>query len=214
MKNLLNQQIAAILAEYSIVTEATSPLVGGIQSYLSLLLQWNRSISLTTVTDPEEIVRFHFGESLFAASSVPITVGRLADVGTGAGFPGLPLKMLVPSLDLTLIESNAKKAAFLAEVVRKLALDRVHISRSRMEDLETRDPIPAPSFDFITARAFGQFDGLLAWSKGHLARTGKLALWLGQQDATSISQRGGWNWSAPGQIPGSDRRFILSGTPQ
>ncbi len=215
MKNLLNQQIAAILAEYSIVTEATSPLVGGIQLYISLLLQWNRSISLTTVTDPEEIVRFHFGESLFAASSVPITVGRLADVGTGAGFPGLPLRMLIPSLDLTLIESNAKKAAFLAEVVRNLALDRVLISRSRMEEFRgALDPSAPAVFDFITARAFGQFDGLLAWSKGHLARTGKLALWLGQQDATSISQRGGWNWSAPGQIPGSDRRFILSGTPQ
>jgi 16S rRNA (guanine527-N7)-methyltransferase len=214
MKNLLNQQVAAILAEYSIVTEATSPLVGGIQLYISLLLQWNRSISLTTVTDPEEIVRFHFGEGLFAASSVPITHGRLADVGTGAGFPGLPLRMLIPSLDLTLIESNAKKAAFLEEVVRKLAPDRVHISRSRMEDLETGGPIPAPSFDFITARAFGQFDGLLAWSKGHLARPGKLVLWLGKQDVTAISQRGDWNWSAPQQIPGSDRRFILSGMPR
>ncbi len=215
MKNLLNKQIAAILAEYSIAREAASPLIDGIQSYISLLLQWNRSISLTTVTDPEEIVRFHFGESLFAATSVPIMHGRLADVGTGAGFPGLPLRMLVPSLDLTLIESNAKKAAFLAEAVRRLSLDRVDVFRGRMEDLEAgAGPIPLPTFDFITARAFGQFDGLLGWSKRHLARAGKLVLWLGEGDATSISQRQGWNWSAPGQIPGSDRRFILSGTPQ
>ena len=150
---------------------ANRALVAGIQSYIGLLLQWNRSISLTTVTDPEDVVRFHFGESLFAASCVPITDGRLADVGSGAGFPGLPLKMLIPSLDLTLIESNAKKAAFLAEAVRRLGLDGVHIFRGRMEEFQDGlDLISSTSFDVITARAFGQFDSLLAWSRIHLAR--------------------------------------------
>ena len=211
MKRPSNQQIANILAEYSVVADSESPLVQGIQSYVGLLLQWNRSISLTAVTDPEEIVRFHFGESLFAASCVPIAGGRLADVGTGAGFPGLPLKMLIPSLDLTLIESNAKKATFLAEVVRRLGLDGVHIFRGRMDEFKGGPDLTSSRFDVITARAFGQFEHLLAWSRPHLSDSGKIALWLGQEDVALISQKSGWGWAEPAQIPGSKRRFIVWG---
>jgi 16S rRNA (guanine527-N7)-methyltransferase len=211
MRTLSNQRIADILREYSVATDAKSPLVDGIQSYISLLLQWNQSISLTTVTDPEEIVRFHFGESLFGASAVPITHGRLADIGAGAGFPGLPLGMLVPALDLTLIESNAKKAAFLGEVGRKLALDRMGVFRGRMEEF---DGEPSDPFDFITARALGHFDELLAWSRRHLAKSGRIVLWLGEEDVASISRKTGWICTAPARIPGSERRFILSAVPR
>lgn len=215
MKSISSRKIAATLQEYSVTVADKSPLVEGIQLYISILLTWNRSISLTTVTDPEDIVRFHFGESLFAASLLPIKDGRLADVGTGAGFPGLPLKMLAPSLNLTLIESNAKKAAFLAEVVRSLALDCVHIFRGRMEEFGGKlSPGSADTFDFITARALGQFENLLAWSKRHLAGAGGLILWLGQDDVASVSETGDWTWAMPVRIPGSDRRFIVSGSPR
>jgi 16S rRNA (guanine527-N7)-methyltransferase len=215
MKKLSNQQVAEILSEYSITVAGESPLIEGIQAYAALLLHWNRSISLTTVTEPEDIVRFHFGESLFAASCVPITGGRLADVGTGAGFPGVPLKMLISSLDLTLIESNAKKAAFLAEVVRRLGVDNVRIFRGRMEEFRGEpDLMSRAPFDVITARAFGQFDSLLVWAKTHLMRSGRVVLWLGQEDAASISQTAGWSWDAPKQIPGSERRFIISASPR
>ena len=97
-----------------------SELCERIRTYISLLLRWNQSISLTTVTNSDEILRFHFGESLFAASAFSLENGRLADVGSGAGFPGLPLAMLLPDLNVTLIESNAKKFTFLSEVVREL----------------------------------------------------------------------------------------------
>jgi 16S rRNA (guanine527-N7)-methyltransferase len=215
MKSLSNQRIAQILAEYSIDVDGESAFVEGIQLYIELLLRWNRSISLTTVTDPEETVRFHFGECLFGASCVPITHGRLADVGTGAGFPGLPLKMLIPALDVTLIESNAKKAVFLGEIVRRLGLDQVHIFRGRMEEFSEESALTSSSpFDFIAARALGQFDDLLAWSRAHLASAGKIVLWLGQEDLASISQKTGWDWADPVQIPGSMRRFILWGVPR
>ena len=91
-----------------------------------------RRFSLTTVTDPLEIIRFHFGESLFAAKSLPITKGRLADVGSGAGFPGLPIRMISPNVDLLLIEPNLKKVAFLAEVIRSLDLNRTEVFRGRI----------------------------------------------------------------------------------
>jgi 16S rRNA (guanine(527)-N(7))-methyltransferase RsmG len=212
-RSISNQEIADILREYSVVADAKSSLVAAIQVYISLLLRWNRSISLTTVTDPEEIVRFHFGESFLAASAGPITSGRLADVGSGAGFPGLPLKMLIPALDLVLVESNAKKATFLAEVVRKLALDRVRVFRGRMEELSGEESAgTVEGFDFITARAFGQFGDLLVWASDHLNELGRICLWLGEDDLAVVSKNFDWSWGAPIRIPGSTRRFILTGS--
>src|SRR5438094_5607441 len=85
--------------------------------YLDLLLKWNSKINLTAVRDPEEIVTRHFGESLFAARQLfpePIA-GTVIDVGSGAGFPGIPIKIWNDAADLTLIESNQKKAVFLHE---------------------------------------------------------------------------------------------------
>lgn len=207
MKPLSNQRIAAILGEYLIATETGLELADAIRLYISLLLQWNRSISLTTVTDPEEIVRFHFGESLFAASVYQIRSGRLADVGSGAGFPGLPLKMLSPAINLTLIESNAKKAAFLSEVVRRLQLEDVRVFRGRMEEFGGKE-----KFDFVAARALGRFEALLTWSQDRLATAGKLILWVGGDDAKTVSRLPGWTWSVPEKIPQSRRRFVLSGS--
>src|SRR5271156_4914611 len=188
--------------------QASQHLCEQVRTYVSLLLQWNRKISLTTVVDPLEIIRFHFGESLVAASAVPIRDGRLADVGSGAGFPGIPLRMLIPQLDLTLIESNAKKAAFLSEASRALHLDRVLVARGRMKDL---DP-GTPPFDFITARALGQHGDLLEWSKAHLTGNGKVILWIGDDDAKSLSRNPEWTWRKPVHIPGSKQRFLLIGS--
>ena len=122
-ESLSDLRIAEILSVYGI---ATSPaLAGAIRTYISMLVRWNSRISLTTVVDPVEILKFHFGESLFAISKVPISFGRLADVGSGAGFPGLPLGIFLPDLEVVLIESNVKKAAFLSEVIRELKADNV-----------------------------------------------------------------------------------------
>src|ERR1700733_9409705 len=84
-----------------------------IRAYIALLLRWNEGVSLTTVTNAPDIVKFHFGESIFAAAMIGKKAQSLLDVGSGAGFPGLPLAIVRPDLAITLIESNAKKAAFL-----------------------------------------------------------------------------------------------------
>jgi 16S rRNA (guanine527-N7)-methyltransferase len=171
-------------------------------------MRWNERISLTTIADPLQILRFHFGESMFAASAVPIRNGRLADVGSGAGFPGLPLKILIPSLDLVLIESNAKKASFLLECLRALNLDGVKVIRNRFEALAA----VGLDLDFITARALGSYEHLIVWAQKTLASNGALVLWLGQTDAIELQRNSSLEWRSPIGIPGSDRRVILVGT--
>jgi 16S rRNA (guanine527-N7)-methyltransferase len=177
--------------------------------YIDLLLRWNRTISLTTVTDPDQIVRFHFGESIFALSVVPIENGRLADVGSGAGFPGLALAMARPGLRVTLVEASAKKFAFLNEAVRELGLKNSRVLRCRMEEVAIKE-----RFEFTTARALGRHDLFLKWSRLHLNPSGKVVLWLGGRDVTALRSEGGWSWSPEVSIPGSKQRFLLFGSPQ
>ena len=205
MADITDKAITLILGEYGVA--ATPALCLAIQKYISVLLRWNEKIALTTITDPPDIVRFHFGESMFGASVVPIKEGRLADVGTGAGFPGLPLKLVLPSLDLVLIESNAKKASFLSECIREVNLTGVEAYRGRFEDIEAEQN----RFDFVTARALGDYSNLLTWSHRQLTLGGSLALWLGERDAMEIRKTSSFNWRAPVPITGSDRRVLLIG---
>jgi 16S rRNA (guanine527-N7)-methyltransferase len=203
-----DSQIERALQPYGVAPSAE--MTSRIRAYISLLLKWNERVSLTTVTDPDQILRFHFGESLFARSILPMEKSRLADVGSGAGFPGIPLAMAASELTVYLIESNVKKFAFLGEVIRELHLTNVIAKRTRMEEFES-DEMP---LDLVTARALGHFEGLLRWARERLAESGgSVILWLGESDVASISLESGWVWSAASQIPGSERRFILSGTP-
>ncbi len=201
-----DEHIAELLETYGFAP--TQTMISGIRKYTSLLLRWNERVSLTTVTDTVEIIKFHFGESIFALSAVPMCNGRLADVGSGAGFPGLPLAMANPELHVTLIESSTKKATFLSEAVRELDLKNVGVSRQRMEDL----PLDPSGFDFITARALGNYEKLLKWSPERLSSTGKIILWLGEADALSLSKEPSWQWTPALHIPVSKRRFLVVGS--
>src|SRR5690242_4781686 len=98
-----------------------------INAYIDLLMFWNAKMSLTAVRKPQDILRFHFGESLFPLQFLDIRRGRLADVGAGAGFPGFAIKIFRPELGLIPIEPNKKKCAFLAELTRVLDLSAVEI---------------------------------------------------------------------------------------
>jgi 16S rRNA (guanine527-N7)-methyltransferase len=209
MNALSETGIAELLRPYGVTVNPA--LTGQIGVHIDLLLKWNSKIALTTVTDPVEMVRFHFGESLFAASCYRFEKSRLADVGSGPGFPGLPLAMLVPDLEVKLIESNQKKCAFLNEVCRQIGISNVSVFCGRMESL---DGSPGSTFDFLTARAFGSFDELLPWAEGHLTSRGRLILWLGESDAETLSRNPAWTWDRPVPIPASQRRFLLAGWPR
>jgi 16S rRNA (guanine527-N7)-methyltransferase len=187
---------------------ASANACSAIRAYIPLLLHWNRRISLTTVTDPRQILRFHFGESMFASPAIAKRDGRLADVGSGAGFPGVPLKLLIPTLDIVLIEPNAKKAAFLAEVVRELKLEGVEVYRGRFDSLTA----VGSGFDYVTARALGMHQDLIEWSRAATSVGGSVILWLGDEDAVQVSLQSSWRWSKPILIPGSHSRVLLVGS--
>ena len=178
-----------------------------INRYIELLTIWNRKMSLTTVTDVIQILRFHLGESIFAVQLCDFSRGRLADVGSGAGFPGLALKLWCPALEIFLIEPNLKKSAFLAEVVRELDLSSVEIISKPF----LKSSIPSGSLQFITSRALAQTTQLLTWSAQALAPGGSLILWVSSQSASQIEQSASFRWEIPRPIPGTRSRSILVG---
>jgi 16S rRNA (guanine527-N7)-methyltransferase len=202
-----NRQICNALSPFEI--SPTEAQIASIRQYLNLLIKWNRTISLTSIEDPIEIVGRHFGESMVASKILPVENCRLADVGTGAGFPGLALKIICPSLQLTLIESNKKKCVFLSEVVRTLELVDVEIRPVRFEEIRPE----SLSANIITSRAVGEFKQVLQWSKNALAHRGHVMLWVGADDSTRIAATPGWIWQPAAHIPDSQRRFILIGRP-
>jgi 16S rRNA (guanine527-N7)-methyltransferase len=122
MPTLSESAIADLLTPYFSESDVPATLLPQLSTYLDLLLKWNARTNLTAIRDPEEIVRRHFGESLFAARHLDAGTITLLDFGSGAGFPGLPIALLRPDTQVTLAESQNKKAAFLREAVRSLNL--------------------------------------------------------------------------------------------
>lgn len=194
------------LAEFRL--SASNKQVQQIQQYMGMLLKWNEAVNLTAIRDPLEILYRHFCESMFAASVVPLDNGRLADVGSGGGFPGLPLKLLRPELEVFLVESNVKKATFLAEVIRDLGLTDARVLVSRYEELaEELTPL-----DFVCSRAVGEFATFLDWAASPRVDAKQALLWIGGRDLEDVQRLSSWKWREPIQIPQSLRRFLLVGT--
>ncbi len=132
--------------------KVTSAQAGQFQVYLDLLLEWNEKINLTAITDPEEVLEKHFADSLTLLAHCKFKQGaKVIDVGTGAGFPGLPLKILRPDLQLTLLDGLNKRLKFLGEVCSALGIqaERVH-KRAEEAGLDHK---MRESFDVVTARA-------------------------------------------------------------
>ena len=124
--------------------------------YADELLAWNEHTNLTAITAPEDVEMRHFLDSLSVLLAVPLTPGlRVIDVGTGAGFPGLPLRLLCPFIELTLLEATAKKTAFLEHIVSRLKLNNVRILTARAEEAG-QDAATREKFDLVLARAVAQ----------------------------------------------------------
>ena len=179
-----------------------------IQQYIKILLAWNEKVNLTAIRDPLEILYRHFCESMYAAKAVLVENGRLADVGSGGGFPGLPLKIIRPGLRVFLVESNLKKATFLAEVIRDLGLTDAQVLVRRYEELgEEVAPL-----DFVCSRALGEYGAFLEWAHSERIAAKQVILWIGARDLEEIQKIAGWDWREPIQVPHSLQRLLLVGT--
>ncbi len=189
-----------------------------ISTYIDLLLRWNARINLTSIREPEQIVTRHFGESLFAARALFPTTGRvvagdspahLIDIGSGAGFPGLPIKIWAPDIRLTLIESNQKKATFLREVIRAIRFTNVDVLAGRAEDF------PAPQSCeplTVTLRAVERFRRILPVAASLVPPHGRLGLLIGDSQVPAAHELvPAFTWSPPVKIPLSSARVLLIG---
>jgi len=205
-KPLSEEIIRRALREFQITLSDSQ--VNCIQQYTRILQHWNEKLNLTAIKDPLEILHRHFCESMYAAVAVPINSGRLADIGSGPGFPGLPLKILRPELQLVLVESNIKKGTFLAEVIRELGLLNARVLISRYEELgEELAPL-----DFVCSRAVGEFGPFLDWAASDVVSAGRVILWIGGRDLDEARKSVQWDWQEPIAVPQSLRRYLLVGS--
>jgi len=208
-------RIAALLEPYLGGAPMSPKLAMQLQAYLDLLLRWNVHINLTGVRDAGQIVTRHFGESLFAASVLrdfgafasPLGVApTLADVGSGAGFPGIPIKLFAPEVQLTLIESQNKKATFLREVVRTLGIEGAEVFCGRAENWNQGATI-------VTQRAVEKFERVLRVAASLVAEAGTLCVLIGEGQRVTAEKTLGakWQFRPSVLIPHSDGRVVLVG---
>ena len=209
-------RIAALLKPFVEPPLAVSQLEH-ISTYIDLLLRWNARINLTAIRDLEEIVTRHFGESLFMARHLFPKASHLSrqwhhsvlDIGSGAGFPALPLKIWAPQIHLTMVESNHKKAAFLREVARALTLTDINVITDRAEALAA-DPA-FPRTNVVTLRAVESFKDILPQAIALLAPGGSLSLLIGADQAATLDTLTTLKWQAPIPVPQSSRKVLSIG---
>jgi 16S rRNA (guanine527-N7)-methyltransferase len=172
---------------------------------------WNRSYNLTAITERGAMIRGHLLDSL--AAHVDLAGSRIADVGTGAGFPGLPLALVSPQRTFTLIDSVAKKIRFVTHAVRKLSLANVTPLQLRVETL-----VPDAPFDTVIARAYAALPDLLASVAGLCGPATRVVALKGRYPADELAELPpGWRLehSRAVTIPGlSAQRHILRLVPQ
>jgi 16S rRNA (guanine527-N7)-methyltransferase len=182
--------------------------LAAISKYIDLLLKWNARINLTAIRGPEEIVQRHFGESLFAAKHILAEkpAKTAIDLGSGAGFPGVPFALLAPEVEVTLIESNQKKSTFLKELVHLLGLRNVKVFSGRAESYPQ-------SADVVMLRAVEKFGQALPLAFRLVSLGGRFALMIGaSQVDRAESLLWEVHWREPLAIPTGHSRVLVIGT--
>ena len=150
----------------------TSLAMSRIQQYLQLFPKWNQKINLTAEKDPEEILKKHVFDSLQYSRAIEPGF-RVMDIGSGAGFPGIPLKIIFPQLQLVLVESQRKRCSFLETVVRDLEMEQVKVFNARAEDISGTQ---AGQFDVVVFRAVSGVQECLNLSERFLPSGGRVVL--------------------------------------
>jgi 16S rRNA (guanine527-N7)-methyltransferase len=197
--------LGVLLAEAGLaaLTEAESL---SLASYLELILRWNARTNLTAIRDVDRILRRHFVESIACARSLPGGIRSLLDFGSGAGFPGIPIAVCRPELQVTLAEAQNKKAAFLNEVLRTLQL-HAQVFSGRAESIRSR-------FDCVTLRAVERMGSAIEAAVGLLSPTGYLAVMTTESNLHQVIIAAGpsFQWAQEMPLKGSEQRIIVFGS--
>ncbi|MEZ5568437.1 MAG: 16S rRNA (guanine(527)-N(7))-methyltransferase RsmG [Halioglobus sp.] len=184
----------------------SQPQAAQLADYLALLARWNKSYNLTAVRDPREMVTRHIFDSLSVASR--IEGGRVLDVGTGAGLPGVPLSIVFPERTFHLLDSNGKKTRFLFQVKTALGLDNIVIHHTRVESFAVTD-----GFDTVVSRAFASVADMLERCRHLLAPGGVLLAMKGvypAQELNAVSLPGAGITVHPLAVPGlNEQRHLV-----
>ena len=203
----LRAQLAHTLQQGLEALELAPAHAAPLLDYLDLLLRWNRTYNLTAIRDPQAMVTLHLLDSLAMHAQLD-GIRTLADLGTGAGLPGIPLAIVRPQLRVTLVESNGKKARFMREALRRLQLGNAEVAESRIEALDRPG-----AFDAITARALATLPLILELGGHLLAPEGVLLAMKGVYPADELAALpSGWalQQAWPLQVPGLEaERHLL-----
>jgi len=171
--------------------------------YLALILRWNSRMNLTAIRAPEEIQSRHFVESIACARLLPQDIGSLLDFGSGVGFPGIPVALCRPEIAVTLAESQSKKAAFLQEAVRLLALNS-SVFAKRAEQLDRQ-------FDCVILRAVDRMEDAVAVAASLVGPGGTLAVLTTLEEFSLVQASAGpaFRWMEPKPLPMSEQRILI-----
>jgi 16S rRNA (guanine527-N7)-methyltransferase len=180
-----------------------------VATHLDLLLKWNSKVNLTSVRRPEEIVSRHYGESFFVARELlrSEAAASIVDVGSGAGFPGIPFAIFAPGARVVLVESISKKAAFLNESIFALGLHNAQVFDGRAESY------PKASADLVAMRAVERFEKALPVADRLVKLGGRIALMIGESQVELgkyLLKTMAWQKAVP--VPGGISRVLLTGT--
>lgn len=149
--------------------------IDAFMTYLSELKKWNKAYNLTGLEKDEDIVIKHFLDSLLYLRAMPPGEPRIADAGSGAGFPGIPVKIMRPQTEIYLIEPSQKKTAFLRHIIRRLAMEKIEVIESRVEQIKVNQELPLP-VDIALTRALFSIGDFIKKAAHIVKRGGSLVL--------------------------------------
>jgi 16S rRNA (guanine(527)-N(7))-methyltransferase RsmG len=158
-------------AEFQAYARLSDSQLEKLAAHYETLTRWNERLNLTRIRDLTDSIRFHYCESLFMARSLPPGAHRIVDIGSGGGFPGIPVAIFRPDCEVTLVESHQRKAVFLREAAR--GLPNVRVISGRAEEVQER-------FDWLISRAVAPADIL------QLSLAENAALLIGEEDASKL----------------------------
>lgn len=185
--------------------------IDAFMTYLSELKKWNKAYNLTGLEKDEDIVIKHFLDSLLYLRAMPPGEPRIADAGSGAGFPGIPVKIMRPQTEIYLIEPSQKKTAFLRHIIRRLAMDKIEVIESRVEQIKVNQELPLP-VDIAVTRALFSIGEFIKKAAHIVKRGGILVLNKGPKVKEELKNLSGVHYdlqTVPLPLTGITRYLVI-----